>query len=90
MKAKDIVPAVKPVIFVRNGSASDKAKIAVAHVKIENPFENQQRPILLDQTAGPTPPDRPVEFSRVDRNGFVQWALFSAVDLTTRTEHGAW
>ena len=48
VKAKDVVPPVKPVIFVGNRSASDKAKVAVAHVKIKDALKNEQRPILLD------------------------------------------
>jgi len=90
VEAKDVVPAVEPVVFVRERSASDKAKVLVAHIKIKNTLEDQQRSFLLDQSAGPASPDRAVEFSRIDRNGFVQWALFSAGALTTSTEHGAW
>src|SRR5215203_3535831 len=82
VKPENVIPAIEPIIFVRDGPLFYMSKIGVVNVCVKLPNEDEQGIPPFKQLALPAPADSAIELPRVyrDHSGGVR---------TISTEQGA-
>ncbi len=67
MKTENIVPAVKPVVFVRDRAFFDMAEVLVVYLPVELADKYKKRTALIDKIARPAFCDVAVKMAGIDR-----------------------
>ena len=75
-EAKDVEPAIEPIVFSTDRSRSNLAEQIVFYVFTENSVENQQWPGLLNYAGGPPSMFRAVVFIYADFNSYIKFTHF--------------